>query len=391
MPVNFQEIYEKIREIGAGARERKKTLEERRTRASVLLEQYANELDLLRSKVNEAKIIDSNIRCAVPVNAPLNSHDAPDSATVMDVTIVAADGSQIFPDRHNQVQYFVINVGAIAMRTGSGKTPEIFTDTQLYFLDEFDDTYFSESQIALQRDVAERKKLLEISENFSGTIVALTEGQLELWGATDSDNRKEFEKSLQDYLDVLKELELRGIITSGYVDKPGANWIVRLLEIATLSKDELNNLKKYHPLLGVTDRWLFSQILPPQERSAVFALQSKSAETYTGSLALHFFYLNVGEEHEPTIVRVDVPFWVATDNHILDLLQNILIDQSRILGRKPFPYSLHRAHEIAVVSHQEKYQIDQMLVAEIRNNNGELGEVSGKQSAKNLAGKKSYK
>ena len=30
MPVNFQEIYQKIQEIGQGARERKKTLEERR-------------------------------------------------------------------------------------------------------------------------------------------------------------------------------------------------------------------------------------------------------------------------------------------------------------------------------------------------------------------------
>lgn len=390
MAIDFQQVYEKIKEIGAGARERKKTLDERRARARDLLAHYANELDILRTKVDEAKAIDPNIRCALPLNESLaSSFPPPDS--VLDATIIAADGSQIFPDRHNQVQYYVINVGAIAMQTGSGKAPEIFTDTRLYFLSEFDNTYFSESQIALQRDVAERKKLLELSKKFSGSIVALTEGQLELWGATDNESRKDFEKSLQDYLDVLEGLKQKRVLTSGYVDKPGANWTVRLLEIASFSEDEQKNLKKHHPLLGVTDRWLFSKILPSQARSAVFALQSKSAETYIGSLALHFFYLNVGDKRKPTIVRVDIPSWVAKDNQILDTLHKVLIDQSRILGHKPFPYLLHRAHEIAVVSHQEKYQIDQMLVAEIRNSNGELDEVSGKQSAKNLSGKKSYK
>lgn len=390
MAVDFQQVYEKIKEIGAGARERKKTLDERRARARDLLAHYANELDILRTKVDEAKAIDPNIRCALPLNESLaSSFPPPDS--VLDATIIAADGSQIFPDRHNQVQYYVINVGAIAMQTGSGKAPEIFTDTRLYFLSEFDNTYFSESQIALQRDVAERKKLLELSKKFSGSIVALTEGQLELWGATDNESRKDFEKSLQDYLDVLEGLKQKRVLTSGYVDKPGANWTVRLLEIASFSEDEQKNLKKHHPLLGVTDRWLFSKILPSQARSAVFALQSKSAETYIGSLALHFFYLNVGDKRKPTIVRVDIPSWVAKDNQILDTLHKVLIDQSRILGHKPFPYLLHRAHEIAVVSHQEKYQIDQMLVAEIRNSSGELDEVSGKQSAKNLSGKKSYK
>lgn len=390
MAIDFQQVYEKIKEIGAGARERKKTLDERRARARDLLAHYANELDILRTKVDEAKAIDPNIRCALPLNESLaSSFPPPDS--VLDATIIAADGSQIFPDRHNQVQYYVINVGAIAMQTGSGKAPEIFTDTRLYFLSEFDNTYFSESQIALQRDVAERKKLLELSKKFSGSIVALTEGQLELWGATDNESRKDFEKSLQDYLDVLEGLKQKRVLTSGYVDKPGANWTVRLLEIASFSEDEQKNLKKHHPLLGVTDRWLFSKILPSQARSAVFALQSKSAETYIGSLALHFFYLNVGDKRKPTIVRVDIPSWVAKDNQILDTLHKVLIDQSRILGHKPFPYLLHRAHEIAVVSHQEKYQIDQMLVAEIRNSNGELDEVSGKQTAKNLSGKKSYK
>ena len=392
MPIDYQQIYDKIQEIGKGARERRKTMEERRKMARDLLNIYASELDLLRSKVDSAKQADPNIRCAYP--PPLgeslaSSHPPP--ASVADATLIAADGSQIVPNRHDPLQYYVINVGAIAMQVGSGDTPEVFTDTYLRILDEFDDTFFSDSQVALQRDVAERKKLLEISKKYSGTIIALTEGQLELWGSVDSENARDFEKNLQDYLDVLLELEKRQVITSGYVDKPGANWVTRLLEIATLPENELGNLRKYRPLLGVTDLWLFSQILGKHERSAVFTLQAKSAEKYTDSISIHFFYINVGDEKNPKIARVDVPFWVVNKRETLNNLHSALVEQSKIMSNAPFPYLLHRAHEIAVVTHREKEQIDQMLALAIRNNGGQVGEISGKQSAKNLPGRTSYK
>lgn len=386
MPIDYQQIYTRIKEIGQGARGRKKKKEEKQELARNLLNTYASELDLLRSKVDSAKQADSNIRCALPLNETLAS-SFPVPASVIQATLIAADGSQIAPDRHAALQYYLINVGAIAMQIGSGNTPEIFTATELHMLDEFEDTFFSDSQVALQRDVSERKKLLEIAMKYSGMVIALTEGQLELWGAVDNDNSKNFEKSLQDYLDTLKELEKQKVSTSGYVDKPGANWVVRLLEIAALPQDELKNLKKSRPLAGVTDLWLFSQILGKHERSAIFALQAKSAEKYTESISIHFFYLNVGDEKKPKIARVDVPLWVVQKKDVLNNLHYALIEQVKIMGNQPFPYLLHRAHEIAVVTYREKEEIDQMLAIEIRNNGGEVGEISGKQSAKNLAGK----
>jgi hypothetical protein len=386
MPIDYQQIYEKIQEIGKGARERKKTLDERRSKARELLDFHTSELDALRSKVDSAKAVDPNIRCALPFKEPLaSSHPPPDS--VIQATLIAADGSQIVPDRHAALQYYVINVGGIAMQAGSGNAPEVFTDTELRMLDEFDDTYFSDSQIALQRDVAERKKLLEISKKYSGTMIALTEGQLELWGSVDLENARDFEKNLQDYLDVLKEMEKRQIVTSGYVDKPGANWVTRLLEVATIPENELKNLKRYRPLVGVTDLWLFSRILGRYERSAIFALQAKSAEKYKDSISIHFFYLNVGDEKNPSIVRVDVPLWVVENTEALQALHSALIEQTKVMSSKPFPYLLHRAHEVAVVSHREKEEIDQMLAIAIRNNEAEIGEISGKQSAKNLKGR----
>jgi len=386
MPIDYQQIYETIKKIGAGTQARRKKKEDAQAQAQDLLAYFDFRLDELRTKVDSAKAADANIRCAYPLDENLaSSHPVPDS--VIQATLIAADGSQIVPNRHDPLQYYVINVGAIAMQVGSGKTPEVFADTELHMLDEFEDTFFSDSQVALQRDVAERKKLLEVAQKYKGTIIALTEGQLELWGAVDNDNSRDFEKSLQDYIDTLKELEKQNVITSGYVDKPGANWVVRLLEIAAIPKDELPNLKKYRPFLGVTDLWLFRQLLGKHERSAIFRLQAKSAETYTDSISIHFFYINVGDEKKPKIARVDVPLWVVNNKETLNSLHCALIEQSKIMGNEPFPYLLHRAHEIAVVTHKEKEEIDQMLAIEIRNNGGEVGEKSGKQSAKDLQGR----
>jgi hypothetical protein len=48
---------------------------------------------------------------------------------------------------------------------------------------------------------------------------------------------------------------------------------------------------------------------------------------------------------------------------------------------------LHRAHEIAVVKHEEKYQVEQMLTQELRRQDEEMDDGSYKQSAKDLPGR----
>ena len=68
MPVDYQQIHARIKEIGKGSRERNKKLEERRRNARALLTNYSNQLDVLRAKADSAKAVDANIRCALPVN-----------------------------------------------------------------------------------------------------------------------------------------------------------------------------------------------------------------------------------------------------------------------------------------------------------------------------------
>jgi hypothetical protein len=388
MALNFQQVFEKIHEIGLGARTRRENLERLREQAAGLLEAWADKADELNDKLERARQSDPSLRCAIPLVEPLDTardlEPAPDK-----MTLIAADGSQIAPDRHASVLYSLVNVGAIVMLTGSGEAPEIFTDSHLLYDDEIytDTGMLTAEAIDLQRDIAERKKLLELAKQATGPVVAMTDGPVELWGAKNG-GEDEYRKNLELHKSILSQLESLGVTVAGYVDKPGADLVVRLLEIARLSSEEqYKEIRKQHSLRGVTDRWLYGRILKAGQRSAVFGMQSSSRAHYTGDLALHFFYLNVGDEKHPWLVRVEIPKWVVDDEAKLNLLHAALLDQCRMMGAKPYPYLLHRAHEIAVVKFDEKRQVEQMLELELHRSGGETDEGSYKQSAKDLPGR----
>ena len=209
MPINYQEVYSQIQTIGAGAKERRKKKEEAQAQARDLLAFFDSKLDLLRSKVDSARAADPNIRCALPLNEPpASSHPKPDSA--IEATLIAADGSQINPDRHAAVQFSLVNVGAIVMKLNSGETPQIETDSELLFGDDLlpNGIPMSDGMVALKRDLAERSKLDELSKGFSGQVVTFTDGPIELWGAKGEDAGS-YADFVQKYLGVLSRLHSR--------------------------------------------------------------------------------------------------------------------------------------------------------------------------------------
>ncbi len=386
MAIDFQQISLRIREIGKGARERKKTIDERREKTRALLNQYAGELDFLRAKVDSAKAADPNLRCARPLNEPLNAHyPAPDS--VNESTLIAADGSQINPDRHASLLYSLINIGLVVFKPGSNLAPEVFSYADIKYGDElYTDTgsLLTEDLVALGRDISERRKLLDLAAGYPGQVITFTDGPIELWGAKGG-SEADFRRNRETHLSILSQMATKNILTAGYIDKPAADLVTRLLEITEVAENEMKDIRAKHSLRGVSDRWLFSP-LKKGERSAIFVMQSSSRNYYTGDLEIHFFYLNVGDEKHSWVVRVEIPGWVAKDKNKVDLVHTALMRQCEIMGPKPYPYILHRAHESAVVKLDEKQQVEQMLAQELLDQDDEVGEVSYKQSAKDLEG-----
>jgi hypothetical protein len=398
MPVDFQQIHARIEQIAAREIERRTLLEKRKTEAIRLLQAHSEDLEALRRKVQIASVTDSHIRCAIPVDESLTFSQACPPAAA-DATLIAVDGSQINPDRHAAMQFAIINTGAVIMRLRSGEVPELCTSTDLLYGEDLETEYgmMSERLVALRRDIKEREMFDELSKGVRGTVVTFTDGPLELW-STEGEEAREFTKFMEKYKVALSRLQERGVVTAGYIDRPRADLVVQLLELATMSDDELKNqraVRTHHPFRGVDDRLLFggeSDIQPiifPGHRSAVFQLQSTSQNLYTGVLSLHFFYLNVGTPNYPCIVRVEIPQWVASDPAKVDLLHTVLMEQCGIMGYKPYPYLLHRAHETAVVRHEEKPLIEQMLQLEFNRRGEPIRDKSNKQTPKDSPGRKS--
>lgn len=392
MSLDFQQVRQQVHEFGEKAPLRERERQMQREKARQLLRQNAQELDRLREKVLlVAREHDPNVRCALPVSEPLDGH-YPAPPMPAQATLLAADGSQIAPDRHAEVEYCLINVGAIQMCHGSPEPPTTTIRSTLYY----DETFYtasgaiSDGTLALMRDFNERKILAELAEHAPRPVITFTDGPMELWGAKDTTGTGEFRKHQSEYKQVLTRLFELGVTTAGYVDKPAANLVVRLLEIALIPENDLPQIQKTEPLRGVTDRDLYGNMLQSGERSAVFAMQSKSAADYTGPLALHFFYLNVGRMGHPWLARVEIPAWVAENPALLDGLHASLVSQCRILGARPYPYLLHRAHEAAVVTQPEKAQVTEMIMLELRRRGVHVGEKSNKQVAKDQGGRTSF-
>ena len=103
MTLDFQQIRAQIIEMGKNAPLRERQLRELRKNARQLLEMYAQDLERLRQKVGQVvRLYEPSLRSAIPVNEALNAR-FPLPALPGQATILAADGSQIFPDRHTEV------------------------------------------------------------------------------------------------------------------------------------------------------------------------------------------------------------------------------------------------------------------------------------------------
>ena len=387
MPANPEQLHDAVNRIGASLAASQRSAAAAQSDALRLLREAAAAPERLSAQVNEAASADPTLRCALPIGEDIGSGQRALPAAEVPV-VLAVDGSQILADRHEEILFALINIGAVTLRPGSAAAPEVSSDTRVLFGEELftaGGDIMSEGDLALTRDVGERRCILEMTSRFTRAL-ALCDGPLELWGAKDVSDPKAYEQALTLYLDDLRELQRRDCCLAGYVDKPAADLVVRMLELQLIPQSSSGKARRGHPLRQVSDRWLFGRLLRPGERSAIFALQSSSRSRYGEELAVHFFYLNVGRDLQPVIARVEVPRWVAAAPGQINTLHSLLLDQCAFLAARPYPYILHRAHETARISMQESQQIKLRLLLELRAQGVEPEPVSGKSSAKSVSG-----
>jgi len=320
------------------------------------LVQYADQGERLRHSARA-------IRAAIPSDEPLDAvHPLP---TVPErFTVVAADGSQIQPDRHGVALYYLINVGSLVYRHGSGKAPEARSEPTLGYTDA--DAYENGLLVAgnlldVRRDLAELAHLADLCvAEQPGPTAALVDGTLILWLL--EDRSEEWQRAkVMAYLDQLDRIREAGAMVAAFISRPRRTEVTRLLHLASLEGDVNRARQEPNLLEHLPDRAVF-ETLPPGARSALFASPLPINYRYyePAGHTVHFFYLNLAEEgHEPVVARIELPAWVAGNSERLALVHGAIVAQARITG--DYPYALVRADELAYVSGRERKAFEEMV------------------------------
>ncbi len=169
MPVNLIEIQKSLPDFAQQAKARRGELAEREQELLGLIEKYANQLDAIKTRVEQIADKNDRLRCAVPLYEDLDAVVAMPSLPDR-FTLLASDGSQINPSRHTQVTFGVINVAVLIMTRGSGETPKIVTESKLLAYDDLfpaSGGMMSEGEVAIRRDLLERSVLADFPEDLN--------------------------------------------------------------------------------------------------------------------------------------------------------------------------------------------------------------------------------
>lgn len=323
---------------------------------------------------------------AVPLDAPAGIHDPVSRPTPL--TVVATDGSQIYPDRNIEPLCYLLNIGRIAFHYGTTERPQMDAVPYLYFKGQGLETVegleidvVGRDIVSALRDELELRTLFELAESVrrpGRPILAFSDGTLIRW-VLKRLRRPELERGLLDrYIAALESFRVAEVPLCSYISMPGTsefvNYLGQFVEPATNDGP---------PLPGITDRMLFEAVLEPGQRTGVFASQSHILNDYPESQRICYFYVHVAGAGDSEIARVEFPFWLVEQPDLLDLLHATVLSECE-KGRG-YPVILSEAHEHAIVRGPERFLFYEMIEREMMAE-GERMQVSGKASAKANAG-----
>lgn len=318
---------------------------------------------------------------AEQINAIVPPPELPPSGT-----LIAADGSQIYPDELTPIHYFLINIGIFTYHYGTDLTPEPETHPMLFYHESHvHDKY---GRLVRNRTVDDRRTVFEMQslgekawqlKGEARPLIALYDNRLMFMpGGADENEAKQ---TMKEYRSALVNLHDARAILAGYIDNPyGSKRFIQLLYLLSLESFEELKINQYElanagDMSAVRDREFFDMILKPGERSAIMVQNSPQNKEYRGwgeNYEIAFFYLKVANEARSRVVRVDIPVWVARDRQAVDELHALVLAQCRLQGRNPYPYVLTRADELAVVQGKDKDKLESLINAQIRLVKGDL-------------------
>jgi len=378
------ELYEGLQGLATATLRERAERAERRAAAVAAWRRYTAEASALRQRAATARtswlvadFADDPARITTPA-APPETH-----------TVVATDGSQILPDRHQAALCYVLNLGRVVLRYGPDASaaldsaPALFADeTDLYHGEVGERRAVTGDEVSAHRTVWELEGLLALAteercRNPERPLVAVADGTLIPWSL---DREDPWYRDLLDrYLAALAGFAALDVAPVSYISRSGASDVVHLVRLGDCDQTPANcdacahlaavladsprgrNLTLAQAAAlpcggaaGLCDADLFGELLAPGEYSAVFCTRSK-AFARAPEQRVAFCYYHTGQE----IARLETPLWATTQPASQALVQAVVADQVR-KGRG-YPVALQEAHEQAVVRAPDRAAFERVV------------------------------
>lgn len=367
--LDFTVLLKQFHEMVVEQKTVRRTYEGKIALACDTLESWSPQWRVLREKVGKSR---TSWLLAGNISEPLRAtYPTPFAPKIL--TVIATDGSQIFPDRHEFSPCHLINLGVVILHYGTGERPLLTSRPMLFHRER--DMYrewngkrmpVNAEVISALRGAFEMQELALFaaqSARENRETVGFSDGTLILWNLEGKPQQFQ-QEILAGYLHCFEQLKSDGVPVLGYISQPKSADVIHALRVGLCPENPTNCDRCPHkgkvpelpcePIDGVTDADLFAEFLDEGERSILFKSSSAILEAY-GSHHIHFFYLHAGYE----IVRIEVPQWVTQRPALLDLVHAAAYDQAQ--KGMGYPVSLSEAHEQAIIRGNEREQFYRLL------------------------------
>lgn len=275
--------------------------------------------------------------------------------TKINYTIVATDGSQIYPDRHMGSNFYLINTGHAVIRYHAQASANFSSEP--YF---FTDLSGFEGNVADYVD--SKRHELEIADGFkkitneTGPAIYLADGSLIAWHLFGKGEQLQ-NCFMPIYLQQLENFYGQKIPFLGYISLPNST------ELLNLIRAYLNDFKvcktEGFDSDPITDADLMANFLQPYQFSNWFSSNVAAAKYYPDHLRPCFAYYHTGSE----IARIELPSWILKNQELLQFCMQVVVDQSN--KGYGYPVALAEAHQQAVIKTPDRnffYQVINQIV-----------------------------
>ncbi len=285
------------------------------------------------------------------IDSTLNNSYAIDKAPEK-YGVIGVDGSQIYPDKHQGTEAFLLNSGTATLWYGftdPDKQRALFS-SQPYFFSEYHSTIKSNEKDTIDIVNAKRQEL-ELATGYTEYQKAQTvhptlptliciDGPLLFFDST-----MQYEilgYFLQKHIDLLLMYAQDAIPLIGYISLPKTKDLVELLK----KYAEFKNISS--SFTSLNDANLASCFLSQGTRSPLFLNKNIAQLITQKTIQPYFCYLATRWE----IVRIEMPYYIAKNPTFFEPIFAIIYDQiEKGLG---YPVPLAEAHEQAVITGNDR-------------------------------------